>query len=187
MALHLLLVDPDADRLADALSALDGLDATPVATAASARAYLAGTAFDAVAVRAGLPEADTLPGLAARLGVARGVLTYTDAEAPDLAAALGPRLGLSARVSAPGAPADRDEALRALRDEIARVAHDLANPLAVVVGNAQLGMELARALGADAALGQAFADIEAAGRQLSERTTRLGALRSRLDALIGGA
>lgn len=187
--MHLLLIDPEAERLAAPLAALD-VDVTPVATASAARAYLAGTAFDAVAVRDGLDGAADLADLASRLGVRLGVTTYTPAEAQDLGAALGPRLGVSPRSATDRVPPDvppdaAREALVALRDEIGRVAHDLANPLAVVVGNAQLGLEMARALGADAALGEAFGDIEAAGRQLAEQTAALAALRARLDGLIG--
>ncbi len=74
-----------------------------------------------------------------------------------------------------------DEALSALRDEIARVAHDLANPLAVIAGTAQLGREMA----ADTETAEAFADIEAAAGILAERLADLAALRRRLDGLIG--
>ena len=79
---------------------------------------------------------------------------------------------------------DRREAHVGLRAEIGRVAHDLANPLAVVAGNAQLGAELALALGADASIGKAFEDIEEAGQVLAERLGQLAALRARLDAFL---
>jgi signal transduction histidine kinase len=190
---HLLLVDPEADRLAGPLAAeLPGLDVTPVATVAAARAYLAGTRFDAVAVREGLDGAGGLDALAAGLGVRGGVHTYGPDDAADLPGALGPRLRLvpAAPASgppavAPGAlPADVRAALADLRTEIGRVAHDLANPLAVVAGNAQLGAELARALGADPAIERAFADIDEAGQTLAARLGQLAALRARLDAFV---
>jgi hypothetical protein len=192
---HLLLVGPEADRLAGPLAAaLPGLDVTPVATAAAARAYLAGTAFDAVAIRHDVDEGESLRALAAGLGVAR-VHTYRPGSPASLAADVGPRLGLAPLVVAPPAPrgvapeggalpADVREALVGLRAEIRRVAHDLANPLAVVAGNAQLGAELARALGADASIGKAFADIEEAGHTLAERLAQLAALRARVDAFL---
>ena len=117
-----------------------------------------------------------------------GVLTYGPESAPDLAAVLGSRLGLAAgspaapHASVADAPAtDLRAAIDGLRTEIGRVAHDLANPLAVIAGNAQLGAELARALGADEAIGQAFADIDAAGQVLAARLGDLAALRARLD------
>lgn len=187
--MHLLLVDPDADRLAQALGGLAGLDVTPVASVSAARAYLAGTSFGAVAMSARLDGSADLAALASRLGVVHGVLTYSATEAQNLSDVLGARLGIS-QASGPAATLESDEVrdtLVALRDEIGRVAHDLANPLAVVMGSAQLGAEMARALGADASLTQAFADVETGGRQLSDRIAQLGALRARLDRLIGPA
>ena len=192
MSVQVLLVDAEADRLSPSLA---GADVTPVASAEAARAYLAGTRFDAVAVRAGTPGHEALDAVAERLGMAR--LTYGDAEAADLEGFLAPRLGLALRpasvaagTEAPGPVALADgwrEELRALQHEFGQVAHDLANPLAVVVGNAQLGAEMAHAFGADEALLQAFDDIEAAGNELSERIGRLAALRARLEALANGA
>ncbi len=196
MPIHLLLVGPEADRLAETLAPLGGIDVTPVATVAAARAYLAGTAFDAVAVRAGLEGGGALAELAAGLGVPRGVLEYDPADEADGGASLGARLGLAppsapaplpapAPAGVPGEiPADVRAALDGLRDELARVAHDLANPLAVVVGNAQLGAELARTLDADEAIGQAFADIEEAGEVLAARLGQLAALRARLSRFV---
>ena len=171
---------------------LAGLDVTPVETATAARAYLAGTRFDAVAARADLDGLAGVADVALAFGVPHGVVTYRPGD--DLAAVLARRLGLDVRdVRAPAVdsasdPAVREsengmrEALVALRGEIGLVAHDLANPLAVVVGNAQLGAELARAL--DASLGEAFADIEEAGRELSRRIGRLADLQARIDALL---
>jgi len=195
---HLLLVGPEADRLAGPLAAaLPGLDVTPVATASAARAYLSGSRFDAVAVRHDTDGGEKVREVAEGLGVAR-VLVYRPGSVAALAADVGPRLGLAPLVAAPrapraprgaapegaGLPADVHEALVGLRAEIGQVAHDLANPLAVVAGNAQLGAELARGLGTDPAIGQAFADIEEAGQTLAARLGQLAALRTRLDALL---
>ena len=195
MPVHVLLVDAEAARIAPSLA---GADVTPVASAEAARAYLAGTRFDAVAVRAGTPGHEALDAVAERLGTTR--LTYGDAEAADLEGFLGSRLGLTPpadALPAIAAPAGRaapvartdgwQEDLRALQRELGQVAHDLANPLAVVVGNAQLGAEMAHAFGADEALLQAFDDIEAAGQELSDRIGRLAALRARLEAIASGA
>ena len=193
MPAPLLLVGSESARLAETLASDGGPDVTSVDTVAEARAYLAGTAFDAVAVQAGLEGAEALGALAAGLGVPRGVLVFGDAA--DLAARLGAHLGRALAPATPlspaaapgpadvpsGIPDDVRAALDGLRDELARVAHDLANPLAVVVGNAQLGAELARVFGADEAIGQAFADIEDAGGALAARLGQLAALRARLD------
>lgn len=191
MPLHVLLVDPEAERLAPSLRALDGLDVSPVTSAMAARAYLAGSAFDAVVASADLPGLDGVAEVARTLGVSRGVLTFAADERDTLAERLGPRLGVARRAggavlpqaAAPDAEALR-ETLRGLQAELGRVAHDLANPLAVVVGNAQLGAEIARALGADESLGQAFADIEEAGHALSDRIGQIAALRTRLETLL---
>lgn len=168
---------------------------TTAGTATAARAHLSGTAFDAVAARADLDGLAGVAEVADALGVPQGVLTYQPGD--DLAARLASRLSLPARGAPEVAadPAERDspdgtrealvrEALAALRVEIGLVAHDLANPLAVVVGNAQLGAELVRALALEAALGDAFADIEEAGRELARRIGRLAELQARLDALL---
>ena len=185
----LLLVGPDAAALAGPLAAaLPGLDVTPAAGADTARAYLSGSHFDAVAVRHDTDGGDDLRALAAGLGVAQALI-YRPGSAAALAADIGPRLGLAPLVARPAAPvaatlsSDLRVALDGLRAEIGRVAHDLANPLAVVAGNAQLGAELALATGADPAIAQAFADIEHAGQTLAARLADLAALRTRLDGL----
>ncbi len=77
MTVHVLLADPDAERLAERLDRPD-VTLTPVVTAAAARAYLSGSTFDAVAVQAGLD--DGLAVLAAGLGIPR-VFTFDTADA----------------------------------------------------------------------------------------------------------
>ena len=182
MPTHVLLVDP-APPLG-ALADLAGLDVTPVATLAAARAYLSGSTFDAVAVRLGVDPDASLRALVAGLGAPGEVVEYGDAE--GLRAALAARFRLQPAAAAGRAtPQSTAEAeggldLAALRADLARVAHDLANPLAVVVGNAQLGAEIARATGAEASLVQAFADIEEGAAEIGRRIGALAALRARL-------
>ncbi len=181
MTVHVLLADPDAERLAERLGRPD-VELTPVATAAAARAYLSGSVFDAVAVQERLD--DGLSALAAGLGVPR-VFTFDTADALErwVDASFGQKGGIATAVRAAADPATGSvqEELAALRDEIGRVAHDLANPLAVVAGTAQLGREMAT----DAETAEAFADIEAAAGVLAGRLADLAALRLRLDGLIG--
>lgn len=185
MPAHLLLVGLEAERLA-ALCARAGLVATPVASAAAARAYLSGGAFDAVAVQAEMGE--ELAELAAGLGVPRVCSYASDADLAAWADAAFGQADAPRSADSPVVPVPPDvppdavrEALVALRAEIVRVAHDLANPLAVVMGTAQLGRETA----GDAETEQAFADIEVAAGLLAERLADLAALRLRLDALVG--
>ncbi|HEX9951504.1 MAG TPA: hypothetical protein VGB53_07020 [Rubricoccaceae bacterium] len=182
MTAHVLLVDPAPDGPLDALAGLAGLDATPVTTLAAARAYLSGSTFDVVAIRQGVDPDASLRALVAGLGSPGEVVEYDDPGA--LRAALAARFRLQpAPASGTGAPAAEavgEVDLAALRADLARVAHDLANPLAVVVGNAQLGAEIARATGADASLVQAFADIEEGAAELGRRIGALATLRARL-------
>ena len=184
MPAHVLLVDPAPDGLPGALADLPGLDVTPVATLAAARAYLSGSAFDAVAVRQGVDPDGSLRALVAGLGVMGEVVEYGDPAA--LRAVLAARFSLQLAPAAetavpePAAEAVGDLSLAALRADLARLAHDLANPLAVVVGNAQLGSEIARATGADTSLVQAFADIEEGAAEIGRRIGAIATLRARL-------
>ena len=188
MARHLLLVDPDA-AAADALAGTPALDVTVARSITAARAYLAGSTFDAIAVREDLDPDDALGALAAGLNVPGAVVRYADI--PELVAHVGSSTTATASPPQPvagaqatGAPEIHD-ALAALRAEIGRVAHDLANPLAVIAGNAQLGAELAGDVGSDGLLAQTFADIGEAAAELERRIADLGALRRRIDALAG--
>ncbi len=192
MARHLLLVDDDA-AAADALAGVAALDVTVARSVVAARGYLAGSAFDAVAVRADLDPDDALGALAAGLNVSGGVVRYAGVTALVARFASGPAATPAASAAPPAAapahaaPAqdapELSDALAALRAEIGRVAHDLANPLAVIAGNAQLGTELVRDADPDGMLTQAFADIGEAAAELARRTADLGALRRRIDAL----
>ena len=186
-----LLVHPDAARWLQALP--PDADVTTVETAQAARAYLAGTAFDLVLVGAGVEGAEAIGALRDVLGLSTPVETVADAGA--LAERLGPRAAPSASASSPvsgalpasgsatsGAPGG---ALVEVRDELGRVAHALNNPLAVIAGNAQLGLELAAALGADDSIAEALRSIEAAAAELEALFSDVAALRTLVDRSLG--
>ncbi|HEX8298056.1 MAG TPA: hypothetical protein VF594_02755 [Rubricoccaceae bacterium] len=180
MTAHVLLVDPVPDEPVEALAVVPGLAVTPVTTLAAARAYLAGSAFDAVAVRTGADPDGSIEALAAGLGLTSRVVAYDDAVV--LRSVLAAHFGIRPATDLPAAAASESGGLdvEALRAALGRVAHDLANPLAVIAGNAQLGAEIARATGADVSLIQAFVDIEEAAAELDRRIGGLAALRARL-------
>ncbi len=183
---HLLLVDPDA-AAADALAGIPGLDVSVARSVVAARAYLGGSAFDAVAVQADLDPDDTLGALAAGLSVPGGVVRYADVTALLSRFGATPTASVAPVLAEPVRPtvdvSALHDALADLRAEIGRVAHDLANPLAVIAGNAQLGAELVRGADPDGMLTQAFTDIGEAAAELERRVSDLGALRRRVDAL----
>lgn len=70
--------------------------------------------------------------------------------------------------------------LESVRGMVARVSHEVNNPLAIISGNAQLLMELARALDLDEEIGQPIQDIEEATRRLSASLAALNDLREDL-------
>lgn len=65
--------------------------------------------------------------------------------------------------------------------ELARVAHDLNNPLAVIAGNAQLALEMAGALGTDETIVESLQAIDGAAAQLQVLFAEIGALRQIVD------
>ena len=165
-----LLVGPDAEAWADRVDA----DATAAADVDAARAYLAGTVFDAVWVQEGVPV-DGLRALRDELGLS------TPVEPVGSLAELAGRLD---RRAGPSADAVR-EALVGLRGELSRVAHALNNPLSVIAGNAQLGLEVGTALGVDPDVTRAFAEIQTAAADLGDLFGEVAALRARIDRLLG--
>ena len=178
-----LLVGPTAPALAEALPH-DRLDAHAAGSDAAAAAYLSGTAFDHVLCLGPSAAADT----ARRLGLDVQTLP-ADTAADGIARALGlatpGTASPDASRDAARATGDRGEAARrlaALRAEIDRVAHDLNNPVAVILGNAQLARALAPDLPDDVAA--ALADIEEAAGVLADRARALGALRTRVDGAL---
>lgn len=68
-----------------------------------------------------------------------------------------------------------------------RVTHDINNPLAIISGNAQLLLELARALDLDPDVAKPIQDIEEASQRLASMVERLNALNeaARQDATGG--
>lgn len=70
--------------------------------------------------------------------------------------------------------------LRRVRTEITAVHHDVNNPLAIIAGNAQLLLELARVMDLDADLMHPIRDIEEASGRLAEILQRLARLREAL-------
>ena len=168
MSATLLLVGPDAERWA---GRVDG--ATAAADVEAARAYLAGTVFDAVWVQEGVPVAG-LRALRDALGLATAV---------EPVASFGDLVGASAG-GAGRSEDDVDRALAELRDEMARVAHALNNPLSVIAGNAQLGLELGTALGVDGDVTGAFEQIQQAATELGDLFGEVAALRARIDRLL---
>lgn len=171
----LLLVHPDAEQWLESLSGLDA-DVTTAATTKEARSYLAFTAFDAVFVGPGVEGAEAIGALRDVLGLSTRVETVA-----------GPGEVAERLAEADGGTNGEDpvEALEALRGELSRVAHALNNPLAVIAGNAQLGLEMAKATGADASVTDAFETIGAAASRLEALFAEVGGLRARVDRALG--
>ena len=61
----------------------------------------------------------------------------------------------------------------ALRRTLSQVTHDINNPLSIIVGNAQLLLELARSIDLDDDLLKPIEDIEEASQRLSGMVDRL--------------
>lgn len=171
-----LLVHPDAEQW---LAAVPGASAevTTVGTAQGARAYLAGTAFDAVYVGPGVEGAEAIAALRDVLGLATPVVHV---EGPDDVARR-----LAAPAPAPTGPvAGGRTALEEIRDELGRVVHALNNPLAVIAGNAQLGSELAQAVPTDETIVDALRAITDAAARLETLFADVAALRALVDRAL---
>ena len=169
----ILLVHPDADRWLESHTD-PSLEVTTAASAVEARAYLAGTAFDAVWIGPDVEGADRIAALRDALGLEVDVETLGADDVRD-------RLG-GVPEADPGAG---DRALEGVRDELARVAHDLNNPLAVISGNAQLAAEMARAVPTDETIVEAIGSIQQAAGELEALFAEVAALRKRIDRAIG--
>ena len=172
-----LLVHPDADDWLQPLA--PSADVTTVETAQAARAYLAGTAFDLVLVGADVEGAEVIGALRDVLGLSTAVETVADAAAlaERLDASAAPRT--SPTTAASGAAPEN--MLEGVRDELSRVAHALNNPLAVISGNAQLGLEMAGALGTDASIVEALQSIQVAAGELEALFADVAELRAWVD------
>ena len=214
-ALTLLLVEADggrAERMALHLArTMPGLVATRCDTLASARAYLSGTAFDAVCTAAILPDGigAALIDLRDALGLRAPVFVWnrTDGLMPDreraaaaaacfildnadeaeAAAAIGRALGDGGVPTAAWAAPAAALLLEALRAETGAVAHAINNPLTVIAGNAQFLVEMARMGGLDPTFSRPIEDIETATQQLSDALGRLAVLRQRIADSLGVA
>ena len=173
----LLVVGPDAEAAVAQLASV--AEATPARARLAAEAYLAGASFDAVAIADG-PDADALATLAGRLGAR--VVRYATAD--DLVQRFAPLPAARSEAAARVDPTDARETLVALRDRLTELAHTLNNPLAVVVGNAQLAREVARATGADPDVLAALDGVEAGAHALAGLLGELAELRRSLDGLV---
>lgn len=174
-SVNVLLVGPDVDEWVDAVDVPDGVSLTATASSTAARAYLSGTAFDAVLLQAGAAGASGLRALRDVLGLATPIETIGSAE--QLGEWVGARAG-------GGAPFDERAVLLDLRRELGRVAHSLNNPLSVIMGNAQLGIELSTALETDEDVVAALVSIYEASGELSQLFGEVAALRDRIDRLL---
>lgn len=215
LSAHLLLVEPDADlagRLIQHLAdALPSVFATRCESLAAARAYLAGTAFDAVCTADVLPDGSGLDLLALRdaLGLSAPVVVRTQlngafhskARQAGVAACImfeeqeNEAIEVLKRVlgQAPAdnasptmlSESDSTALLDALRAETGVVAHAINNPLTVITGNVQFLREVAQTSEVDPLLAGPIDDIGTAAQQLSEALNQLAALRQRIAAALG--
>ncbi|HIG76204.1 MAG TPA: hypothetical protein EYQ24_16985 [Bacteroidetes bacterium] len=208
--LRLLLAHPDADALAPAMeAAAAGLAVTPCDTLVAARAHLVGTGFDGVLAADTLSDGPTASLLELDVHVPPFLVRVDDATAQAEAERAGAALAFVAapdpRVLAaialwrleptveasdpsPAAPAEaagQSEALREVSNELAHITHSLNNPLAVIVGNAQLARELYAAAPEDAMLGESLVDMEAAAKELISLVEDVQAIRRRIEAKRG--
>ena len=170
-----LLVHPDADRWLAALP--DSVDVSTAATATEARAYLAGTAFDAVFVGADVEGLDAIRALRDVLGLSTPVESVASPEV------LADALDGNGKGRGGGADAGR-AALEEVRGELSRVAHALNNPLAVIDGNAQLGAEMASMIPTDGTIVEALVAIRDAAAELEALFSDVAALRRRVDRAL---
>lgn len=88
-------------------------------------------------------------------------------------------------MTAPGgespSPSDPDDPLVRLCRALARLTHDINNPLAIISGNAQLLGELARGGAAQEEVARAALDIEEAAERLALLLRGLSALREEVS------
>lgn len=175
-ALTVLLVGPDVDHWVEE-GTPGGVDVTCTASATAARAYLSGTAFDAVFVQEGTQGADGLRALRDVLGLSTPIREVPGAD--DVG-----RWIVSQRGGGTSLTDEQREVLEDLKREMGRVAHSLNNPLSVIMGNAQLGIELSAALETDENVVTALQSIYEAGNELSALFGEVAALRAKIDLLL---
>lgn len=181
-----LLVHPDAAAWLQGHTFRD--EVTPTEGARSARAYLAGTAFDLVLIGPGVEGAEAISALRDVLGLSTVIEHVADASdalarletsspptlaRPTTAPPQAPPVGQAA----PNAASSLDR----LADELGRVAHALNNPLAVIAGNAQLALEMAAALGTNESIVESLQAIRGAASQLEELFAQVAGLRAMVE------
>ncbi len=186
-----LLVHPDAASWILGRTFQDAV--TPTESTRSARAYLAGTAFDLILVGPGVEGAEAIGALRDVLGLSTAIEHVADAteavarlrvEAPAPVAKAPAEEAPSApsppaSVSGPGpSGAGRAGGLGHVADELSRVAHALNNPLAVIAGNAQLALEMAGALDTDPAIVESLQAIDLAAAELGALFAEVAGLRA---------
>lgn len=176
--LSILLVGPDVERWVSERN-WEGVDVTSTASATAARAYLSGTAFDVVLLQQGGGGADGLRALRDVLGLATPIKEVQTEE--DVRRWLSGHRGATSE----DVVDEQREMLEDLKRELGRVAHSLNNPLSVIMGNAQLGIELAAATEVDEHVVVAMQSIYEAGEELSALFGEVAALRARIDLLLG--
>lgn len=159
------------------LGDLAGMDVTTTPSATAARAYLSGTEFDVVFLQEGTGGGSGLRALRDVLGLATPVEVVASED--DV------RRWIAARDDGAASGGQR-EVLEDLKHELGRVAHSLNNPLSVIMGNAQLGIELSSAMDTDENIVSALQSIYEAGGELGALFGDIAALRDRVDRLLAG-
>ena len=174
-----LLVHPDAESWAEDLHVT--YEVATTASAKSARAYLAGTAFDLILVGPDVEGAEAIGALRDVLGLETAIEPVADAAAlAERLGATGPEAPASTSDAAP-APSASGRGLGHVASELSRVAHALNNPLAVIAGNAQLALEMAGPLGTDDAITESLRAIGQAADELEALFAEVSALRALVD------
>lgn len=74
--------------------------------------------------------------------------------------------------------------LQEIRASLSTVFHDANNPLAIISGNAQFLLELARTMQLDDDLVQPIEDIDEASRRVAESLKELGHIRDQIGRYI---
>lgn len=72
---------------------------------------------------------------------------------------------------------ERRQMLRSIRTELARVHHELNNPLSIISGNVQLLLEIVRMTGLEEDLKGPLEDIDAASQKMADLLYRLVVLK----------
>lgn len=78
------------------------------------------------------------------------------------------------------------ERLRKAQREITKLYHDANNPLAILVGNAQLALEIAASMKLGEEILEPLEDIDRALQKLTQHMDRLAEIGKQLEADLGG-